>query len=85
MYPWNHRTGIRLHSLQGRGQFCYKVMPQGFVNAPSVFSRLMNLAMRGLNWLICLCFIDDVIVFAKTFDETLANLEAVLQRFVLLT
>ena len=67
--------------ISRRGQFRYKVMPQGFVNAPSVFSRLMSLAMRGLNWLVCLCFIDDVIVFAKTFDEALANLEAVLQRF----
>ena len=67
--------------ISRRGQYRYKVMPQGFVNAPSIFSRLMSLAMRGLNWLVCLCFIDDVIVFAKTFDEALANLESVLQRF----
>ena len=63
-----------------KGQWRFKRMPQGFLNSSSIFSRLMNLIMRGLTYTACLCYIDDVIVFAKTFDQHLINLEAVFER-----
>ena len=63
-----------------KGQWRFKRMPQGFLNSSSIFSRLMNLIMRGLTYTACLCYIDDVIVFAKSFDQHLINLEAVFER-----
>ena len=41
----------------------------------------MELVLRGLNWGKCLCYLDDVIVFRKTFQEALENLKTVFQRF----
>ncbi len=51
-------------------------MSFGLVNASATFQRMMNLAMHGLNWEICCCYIDDVLVFSRSFDEHLVRLEA---------
>ena len=56
-------------------------MPFGLTNAPATFQRLMERCLTGPILKICLAHLDDVIVFAKTFDEMLERLEAVLKRF----
>ncbi len=56
-------------------------MPLGGANSPSVFSRLMSLVLRGLSPAICVCYIDDCVTVAKSFDEAVTNLELVLDRF----
>jgi hypothetical protein len=43
------------------------------------FQRLMERCLSGLNLKICLVYLDDVIVFARTFEEMLERLEAVLR------
>src|SRR5260221_5359717 len=63
-----------------RGSFRFKVLSFGLTNAPSVFQRLMDLVLAGLGWDICLVYIDDIIVFSRTFGDHLLRLEAVLQR-----
>ncbi len=63
------------------GLFEYKVMSFGLTNAPPSFQRLMTRVLHGLNWKICLVYIDDVIIFSKTFEEQLSRLAAVFQRF----
>ena len=55
-------------------------MPFGLNNSASTFQRTMELALQGLQWEICLIYIDDVIVFGSTFDEHLQRVEQVLQR-----
>jgi hypothetical protein len=53
------------------------VMPFGSKNAPSTFQRIMDKVLRGLTWKQCLVYIDDVLVFGRTFKE---RLDAVLSR-----
>jgi hypothetical protein len=36
--------------------------------------------LAGLTWKTCLVYLDDIIVFAKTFEEQIKNLEEVLHR-----
>ena len=48
------------------GLFEFEVMPFGLCNAPSTFQRLMETTLRGLQWQICLIYIDDVIIYSKT-------------------
>ena len=63
------------------GLFQFRVMPFGLSNSPATFERLMETVLRGELWKRCLCYLDDVIVFGRTFDETLVNLEIILKKF----
>jgi hypothetical protein len=63
------------------GLFEWRVMPFGLCNAPATFERLMELVLSGLMWSACLVYIDDVIVYGRTFEECLSNLTKVLERF----
>ena len=64
-----------------RGLYQFKVMPFGLCNAPASFERLIERVLHGLQWQKCLCYLDDIIVFGKTFEETLENLKEVFIRF----
>ena len=49
----------------------------GLTNAPGTFQRLMNYVLRSVIGKKCLVYLDDIIVFAKTREEHLANLECI--------
>ncbi len=63
-----------------RGLYQFKVMPFGLVNAPMTFQRAMDMILSGLKYEICLCYLDDIIVFSRTWEEHLKNLRTVLER-----
>ena len=64
------------------GIFEFITLPFGLTNAPATFQRIMELALRGLQWQICLIYLDDIIVFGSTFEEHLGRVEKVLQRII---
>lgn len=47
------------------GLFKFVRMPFGLSNAPSTFQRLMDCVLRGLLWVCCLVYLDDIIVFSR--------------------
>ena len=55
-------------------------MPFGLNNAASTFQRTMEMTLQGLQWIICLIYIDDIIVFGKSFEEHMDRIEEVLER-----
>lgn len=59
------------------GLFEFRVMPFGLTNAPATWQRTMDLVLAGLKWQICLVYLDDIIVFSKTVDEHMTNLQLV--------
>ena len=63
-----------------KGLFQFRIMPFGLSNAPATFQRSMDHVLRGLQWEKCLVYLDDIITFGKTFDETLGNLRCVMKR-----
>ncbi|XP_020298143.1 uncharacterized protein LOC109862482 [Pseudomyrmex gracilis] len=65
----------------GNGLWQFTVMPFGLCNAPATFERLMERVLRQLLSKICLVYLDDIIVFGKSFEEMVANLRKVFQRF----
>ena len=63
------------------GLYQFKRVPFGLVNSPSLFTRVMQHVLQGLNWNICLAYIDDIIVFSKTIEEHIENLKILFARF----
>ena len=63
-----------------RGLFQFCRMPFGLCGAPATFCRLMSIVLRDHIGVICLCYLDDVIIFGKTQAELLNRLDAVLSR-----
>ena len=62
------------------GLFEFNVMPFGLHNAPATFQRAMQEVLRGLNWKFVFCYLDDIIIFSRTFDEHLDHLRQVFDR-----
>ena len=60
--------------------FRYKVLPFGCTTAPSNFQRLMDLVLCGLTYTTCLVYLDDIIVYGRSFDEHLMRLREVFSR-----
>ena len=67
--------------LTGCGFWQFTVVPFGLCNAAATFERLMELVIAGLPWSVCLLYLDDILVHAKTFQEEIANLCEVFGRF----
>ena len=63
-----------------QGHFQFATMPMGLSGAPATFQKLMNLVLRGLHWTSALVYLDDIIVFSRTFSEHLSRLEEVFSR-----
>lgn len=61
------------------GLFEFTVMPFGLCNAPATFERMMDNILRGLKWQICLCYLDDIVIFSPDFPTHLLRLERVLK------
>jgi len=62
------------------GFYEYNRMPFGLCNAPATYQRLMEECLKGLHLKICLIYLDDLIIFSKTYEEHLERLELVFQR-----
>ena len=57
-----------------RGLFQFTRMPFGLAGAPASFCRLMSIVFKDHLWKICLSYLDDIIVYARTPEELLDRL-----------
>ena len=61
--------------------FEFIVMPYGLVNGQATLQHQVDDLLAGLLWIICLCFVDDLNVFFKTFTDDWRHLRLVFDRF----
>ena len=54
--------------------------PYGLCNAPSCFSRAMNVMLHKLKYKTCLVYLDDIIVFCNSPQQHFERFRKVLQR-----
>ena len=55
-------------------------MPFGLANAPSTFCRLMHSVLHDLLYVIYLCYLDDIIVYADTPEQLIERLDRIFTR-----
>ena len=60
------------------GLFEFTVMPFGLQGAPATFQRLMDSVLADLSF--CAAYLDDVIIFSKSWMEHVVHLERVIER-----
>ena len=64
-----------------RGKYEFNVTSYGLTNAGASYQRLMDVTLSGLSSHRILAYMDDVILFSRTFDEHEKDLDLVLERF----
>ena len=62
------------------GQFSPISMPFGISNGPAFFSELMNKVLQGIQHKFTLAYLDDVLIYSKTWDEHLEHIQTVFDR-----
>ena len=55
----------------------FTVLPQGIINGLATFQRVINHILGPSKWKYALAYIDDVIIYSKTFDEHLEHLNEI--------
>ena len=71
------KTGFSI----GTGLWQFRVMSFGLCNAPATFERIMGLVLRGLPWASCLVYLDEILVYGRSFADNVRYLREVLRRF----
>jgi len=66
--------------LSDEGKFEFNVMPFGLTNAPSAFQRTMEDVFDVARFHFLLVYLDDIIIFSKTWEEHKEHIRFVLNR-----
>ena len=66
--------------IPGGRQFRQKRMCFGLVNAGATFQSLMDMVLTGLSYSTCLAYLDDVVVWSKSFEDHVRDVDVVLRR-----
>lgn len=64
-----------------QGLFEFRRMPFGLCNAPATYQRYTNELFAGLLFSTCVAYLDDLLVYANSFEQELHRLREVLERF----
>jgi len=65
----DERDHDKMAFVTRKGQWHLKVLSFRLCNAPSQFALIMELVMSSLTYDICLVYLDDTLVYLKTFEE----------------
>ena len=81
-----HQNQIRMHEddvektaiVTPFGTFMWRVLPMGLTNAPVTFNSLMQSIMQPFLRKFVAVFLDDVLIYSRTWEEHLSHVSQVL-------
>jgi len=62
------------------GTYEFNVMPFRLCNAPATFQRLMDRIYKDIAWKFVVVYLDDTIIYSRTFEDHLKHLREVFIR-----
>jgi transposase InsO family protein len=78
--PMHENSKEKTAFITKRGLFVFRVVPFGLCNAPSSFQHAMDAILGSDIGKFCFCYIDDIVIFSKRFEDHLRHLDSVLQK-----
>jgi hypothetical protein len=64
------------------GQYQYRRLPFGLATSPGAFQKVMNTVLAGLNWVQCMVYLDDILIFSPDFETHCETLKTVFERLL---
>ena len=58
----------------------FNVLPFGLCNSPAIFSRMISKVLHSIEGKFAMAYLDDILVFSRTFDEHIEHLKDVFTR-----
>ena len=78
--PMTEEAKLKSAFVTAEGLFSFETMPFGLCNAPATFQKLMETVLAGLQFKICVIYLDDILVYGKGVDACLENLGLIFSR-----
>jgi len=78
--PMDMKDADKMTFIVRTGTYRFRRIPFGLCNAGSTFQRVMDLALNGLNFNMCLVYLDDILVYSSTVEEHLLRLRKLFDR-----
>ena len=75
--PLTKKAMRYLATITSCGTFKWFVVPFGAKNAPAYFQRIMNIVLSEGIGKFCMVYIDDIVVYSKTWEEHVDNIRKV--------
>ena len=72
--PMKKEDKCKTASYTRRGLMQYTIMAFGLTGAPSTFENLIEKVMKGLQWEMCVLYLDDVICCGSDFSKKILKL-----------
>ena len=85
---WSSFSQIKMHQysidktsfVTPRGSYKCTVMPPGLTGSPATLQRLITGVLEGLLFENVLTYIDEILIFGKSYSEHLQDIEKVFNR-----
>ena len=80
--PLNEEDKEKTAFTVPRGKYEFNVTPYGLTNAGASYQRMIDMCLSGLSFDRILAYMDDVVIFSRTWVEHLRELNAVFEKLV---
>ncbi|CAC5382706.1 Transposon Ty3-G Gag-Pol polyprotein [Mytilus coruscus] len=78
----NPKTAHKAAFVTPSGVYQWERLPFGLASAPSSFQHLLTQDPRSLNYKIALVYVDDILVFSRSFEEHVNHLQLVFDKLI---